>query len=103
MRHKIVYNMANGLEEKAYENPRKRGDYIFPGGCIEEAPPEFDKELQICSYVNESWVVKDKPKPENLELEEASSEPEFTLVDSTTQVEDGTLVEEQIEGDIFDV
>jgi len=56
--------MANGLEEKAFENPRKKGEYIFPGGCIEEAPPEFDKELQICKYVDGSWIVEDVPEPE---------------------------------------
>lgn len=94
MKYKIVYNTANGLEEKAFKNPRREGEYIFPGGCIEEAPPEFDKESQICKYVDGSWVVEDKPEPEKPdnrlyhepaenvpgEIEEPS-EPELTLVD----------------------
>lgn len=90
MKYKIVYNMANGLPEKAFENRKRPGEYLFPGGCIEEKAPEFDSSTHTCKYVDGSWVVEEIPPEPEIEMPEeaeepASEAPELTLVEEPSE------------------
>jgi len=62
---KTVYSVFGGSPVIAYDNPIS-GGFILPAKTVEDEPPQFNSETQVCNYVDGEWVVSEK----NSELQE---------------------------------
>lgn len=94
MEYKIVWNMANGLEEKAYKNPMRPDEFMMPGGCIEIEPPEFDVEKHFCKYIDGEWVLEEIPEPEK---------PDYSLYHELAEDVPEEIIKEEPEAPVLSI
>jgi len=58
---KTVWNTSNALPTIAHKSPLEPGVYLMPAGSIDVEPPLFDSATQVCSWIDDKWIVADIP------------------------------------------
>jgi len=58
---KTVWNTSNASPTIAHKSPLEPGAYLMPAGSIDVEPPAFDTATQVCSWIDDKWVVVDIP------------------------------------------